>query len=171
MAPLQVRRAAPSDLAGLRQLSLEASRAALSPVHRDPVDVGEWGALRVPVVVMSDGIAPVGFAAALPRNVPCAALRCAEVLVYVNAAHRRRGAGRAAMSELLTAARAAGLWKLVAYTAPDDADQRALLARFEFREVGVFVKHAQLDGAWRDVAVHERLIMAARRSLPSINGG
>ena len=74
------------------------------------------------------------------------------------------------MCELMTVARTMGLWKLLAYATPDDAAARALLARLEFREVGVFVKHLQLEGGWRDVALYERLIMAALRSMPSLGG-
>ena len=33
-----------------------------------------------------------------------------------------------------------------------------LLCRLGFREVGVYEKHAQLDGVWRDVVIVERLL-------------
>jgi phosphinothricin acetyltransferase len=170
MSSFQVRRATARDLDELRRLSLDASRNALATAHRDAGDPGEWITLRAPVVVVAEGAATVGFAAALSRSIPCAAPRCAEVAVYTDPAHRRRGAARGAMSELMAVARTTGLWKLLAYTTPEDAAGRALLARFEFREVGVFVKHLQLEGGWHDVAVHERLIMAARRSFPSLSG-
>jgi phosphinothricin acetyltransferase len=170
MSSLHARRATARDLDELRRLSLDARRNALTTAHRDPVDPGEWITLQAPVVVVGEGAATVGFAAALSRNIPCAAPRCAEVAVYTDPAHRRRGAARGAMSELMAVARTMGLWKLLAYTTPEDAAGRALLARFEFRELGVFVKHLQLEGRWHDVAVHERLLMAARRSFPSLTG-
>jgi L-amino acid N-acyltransferase YncA len=171
MSSLQVHRATARDLDQLRRLSLEANRNALTPAHGDPVDPGQWLTLRAPVVVVSEGTTTVGFAAALSRNIPCAAPRCAEVAVYTNPGHRRRGAARGALSELMTVARTMGLWKLLAYATPEDVAARALLARFEFREVGVFVKHVQLEGGWRDVVVYERLIMAARpQSLPPPSG-
>jgi L-amino acid N-acyltransferase YncA len=170
MSSLQVRRAAARDLDDLRRLCLDASRNGPAVAHRGPVDPGDWITLHVPVIVVSEGTTTVGFAAALSRNIPCAAPRCAELVVYVNPDHRRRGAARRAMSELMTVTRTMGLWKLLAYAAPEDAAAQALLSRFEFREVGVFVKHLQLEGGWRDVAVHERLLMTARRSLPSMGG-
>jgi L-amino acid N-acyltransferase YncA len=168
--PLRVHRATARDLDDLRRLCLDASRNASAVARRDPVDPGDWITLHVPVIVASEGTATVGFAAALSRNVPCAAPRCAELVVYVNPDHRRRGAARRATSELMTVARTTGLWKLLAYATPEDAAAQALLSRFEFREVGVFVKHLQLEGGWRDITVHERLLMTARRSLPSISG-
>jgi L-amino acid N-acyltransferase YncA len=61
-----------------------------------------------------------------------------------------------------------GLWKMVAYALSDDPAPRALLERIDFREVGQLVKHAQVDGGWRDVVLYERLVMAARKSMPSI---
>src|SRR5262249_28648156 len=107
---------------------------------------------------------------ALADNVPLAVPRCAEALVYVTPAQRRRGAGRAAMSELLMVARVGGLWKLVANTLADDAAGCGLLGRMDFRVVGTLVKHLQIEGTWRDVTLHERLVLSTRKSQPSIPG-
>ena len=62
------------------------------------------------------------------------------------------------MEALIAAARAAGLWKLVSRVFVENTASRALLARVGFREVGVYEKHARLDGVWRDVVIVERLI-------------
>ena len=45
---------------------------------------------------------------------------------------------------------------------------RALLARLDFRDVGTLTKHVQLVNSWHDVVVAERLVLAARKSAPSI---
>ena len=42
----------------------------------------------------------------------------------------------------------------------DNTASRALLRSTGFREVGVYEKHAQLDGVWRDVVIVERLLPA-----------
>ncbi len=55
----------------------------------------------------------------------------------------------------------AGLWKLVSRVFVENAPSRALLRTLGFREVGVYEKHAQLDGVWRDVVIVERLLPAA----------
>jgi L-amino acid N-acyltransferase YncA len=117
---------------------------------------------------VADGANAVGFAVALGDGAPLGAPRCAEAFVYVTASQRRHGAGRAAMAELIAASRAMGLWKLVAYTLADDLAGIGLLGRVDFRVVGTLVKHMQVEGGWRDVAMHERLVLAARKSQPSI---
>jgi hypothetical protein len=33
------------------------------------------------------------------------------------------------------------------------------------------VKHVQIEGGWRDVAIYERLVLAARKSFPSFSDG
>jgi phosphinothricin acetyltransferase len=38
------------------------------------------------------------------------------------------------------------------------------MASMGFREVGIYEKHAQLDGKWRDVVIVERLIPENQRS-------
>jgi L-amino acid N-acyltransferase YncA len=166
-------RATAQDADSLRRLCGEASqpRVSLWSLRRDRLDSAAWLAARAPVVVVGDGGGAVGFAAALPESVPLGAPRCAEAFVYVDPACRRRGGGRAAMTELITAVRTMGLWKLVAYALVEDVAGRALLARFDFRDVGTLVKHVQLENGWHDVILAERLVLAARKSLPSAEPG
>jgi phosphinothricin acetyltransferase len=78
--------------------------------------------------------------------------------VYVARSHRGKGAGRVAMQALIEAATAAGIWKLVSRIFLDNTASRSLMASIGFREVGVYERHAKLDGQWRDVVIVERLI-------------
>jgi phosphinothricin acetyltransferase len=78
--------------------------------------------------------------------------------VYVSREMRGRGAGRAAMEAIIDAARAAGFWKLLSRVFVENAASRGLLASLGFREVGVYEKHARLDGRWRDVVIVEKLL-------------
>jgi phosphinothricin acetyltransferase len=73
---------------------------------------------------------------------------------------RGHGLGRLAMQALLAEAEAAGFWKLVSRVFVENAASRALLGSLGFREVGIYEKHGQLDGVWRDVVIVERLIEA-----------
>jgi L-amino acid N-acyltransferase YncA len=63
-----------------------------------------------------------------------------------------------AMEALFTAARAAGFWKLVSRVFVENVASRGLLSALGFREVGVYERHGQLDGVWRDVVIVEKLL-------------
>ncbi len=86
-----------------------------------------------------------------------------EFSVYVERAARGTGAGRAALEALFDACEARGFWKLVSRVFPENAASRALCRSVGFREVGVHVRHARLDGAWRDAVVIEKLLGEAVR--------
>lgn len=170
MANLRARRATAQDVDALRHLNTEATatRSALWSIRRDRLNPAAWVASHTPAVLVADGAAAAGFAVAIGDGIPLAAARCAEVFVYVSPSHRRHGAARAALAELLTVSRTMGLWKLLGYALPEDAVARALLARMDFREVGTLTKHVQLANSWHDVVMAERLVLSARKSSPSM---
>ncbi len=62
------------------------------------------------------------------------------------------------MEALIEAAERAGFWKLVSRVFVENAPSRRLLRAAGFREVGVYERHARLDGAWRDVVIVECLL-------------
>ena len=78
--------------------------------------------------------------------------------MYVARRGRGRGAGTIAMRALIEAAGPAGIWKLVSRIFIENTASRRLMASMGFREVGIYEKHARLDGQWRDVVIVERLI-------------
>ena len=82
----------------------------------------------------------------------------AEFSVYVEQAWRGRGAGSVVMHALCESASERGFWKLVSRVFVENAASRALLATIGFREVGIYQRHAQLDGVWRDVVIVEKLL-------------
>jgi phosphinothricin acetyltransferase len=82
----------------------------------------------------------------------------AEFSVYVHEGCRGRGVGRALLEALIPAAERAGLWKLLSRIFPENTGSRALCASVGFREVGVYEKHARLDGVWKDTVIVERLL-------------
>lgn len=125
---------------------------------REPAEILPWLDGVHPVVVVERNGAVVGFAATFAyRERDCYA-GVAEFSVYVAREGRGRGVGREAMTALLEAAEAAGFWKLVSRIFVDNDASRALLRRLGFREVGTYLRHARLDGAWRDVVIVERLL-------------
>ena len=64
------------------------------------------------------------------------------------------GVGRAALQALMTS----GFWKLVSRVFPENAASRELCRALGFREVGIYRRHAKLEGKWRDVVIVERLL-------------
>jgi phosphinothricin acetyltransferase len=125
---------------------------------RTAADVLSWLDGRHPVVVIEDAGRVVAFARTSASSGRCCYAGNADFSVYVARAARRGGAGLAAMTGLLEAARAAGLSKLLSGVFPENAASRALLRRLGFREVGTYERHGQLDGVWRDVVIVERLL-------------
>jgi len=127
--------------------------------HRTADGVVQWLDGRHPVVVVEDESGDViAFAATSTYRPRDCYAGIAEFSVYASRAARGRGAGRMAMEALFTAARDAGFWKLVSRVFVENAASRALLRATGFREVGVYEKHGQLDGVWRDVVIVEKLL-------------
>jgi phosphinothricin acetyltransferase len=82
----------------------------------------------------------------------------AEFSIYLAPEARRRGTGTILLQALIDAARDRGFWKLVSRVFPFNTASRALCRTCGFREVGVYERHAQLDGKWLDAVIVERLI-------------
>ncbi len=123
------------------------------------MDIARWLDGEHPVVVVEeeDGRV-VAFAATFSYRPRACYSGIAETSVYVAREARGRGAGRLALSALIDAARTEGYWKLVSRIFPENRASRALVRSLGFREVGVYEKHGQLDGQWRDVVIVERLL-------------
>jgi L-amino acid N-acyltransferase YncA len=126
---------------------------------RTPDEVRQWFDGRHPIVVVEqeDGTI-VAFASTSAYRARAAYAGIADYSVYVARDLRGRGAGRVAMVALIDAARDAGFWKLVSRVFVENTTSRKLMASLGFREVGIYEKHARLDGRWRDVVIVERLV-------------
>ena len=121
-------------------------------------DVRAWFDGRHPIVVVEDSGAIVAFASTSSYRARDCYAGIAEFSVYVARRGRGRGAGTIAMRALIEAAGPAGIWKLVSRIFIENTASRRLMASMGFREVGIYEKHARLDGQWRDVVIVERLI-------------
>jgi phosphinothricin acetyltransferase len=130
---------------------------------RTPDDMRETlenGAGRFPFLVAESEGRVLGWAsvsAYRPRE--CYA-GIGEFSIYVHEDARGGGVGKQLLPALVDAAEQAGFWKLLSRVFPFNTGSRRLCAACGFREVGVYEKHAQLDGEWLDVVIIERLIPA-----------
>jgi phosphinothricin acetyltransferase len=158
---LAVRPAALTDCDAIAQIyndGIDDRIATFETRHRTAEDIAAWFDGRHPVVVATSDDEVVAFAAASTYRPRECYAGIAEYSVYVAREARGRGAGRATLNGLIEAARDAGFWKLVSRIFPENTASLRLAERVGFRRVGVYERHAQLDGEWKDVVIVERLI-------------
>ena len=123
-----------------------------------PATWESWVASKLPsgrLVALRDG-RPVGWAALSAVSSRPAYRGVAEVSVYVAAAARGTGVGRALLHALVEASEASGVWTLQASIFPENAASVRLHEQAGFRVVGRRKRIAQHHGAWRDTVMLER---------------
>ena len=158
---MRARPAVPDDAAAIARIynqGIEDHSATFETRPRTPEDARAWFDGLHPVVVVEEGDQIIAFASTSTYRPRACYAGIAEFAVYVAREFRGRGAGRLAMEALIREAERAGFWKLVSRVFPENSASLGLLRSLGFREVGRYEKHAQLDGAWRDVIIVERLI-------------
>jgi phosphinothricin acetyltransferase len=166
---MSARAATPADAAAIAAIYNQgiADRVATFETRpRSEEDIRAWFDGTHPSVVVEKAGQMLAFAStSIYRPRECYA-GIAEFSVYVAREARGRGAGRLAMQALIAAAEAAGFWKLVSRVFVENAASLHLLRTLGFREVGIYEKHARLDGVWRDVVIVELLLA---RNLAALN--
>ena len=118
-----------------------------------------WDAGHLPTgrLVAADAAGAVrGWAALSPVSGRCVYAGVAEVSVYVAAAARGCGVGRALMRALVAESEQHGLWTLQAGIFPENMASVRLLEAVGFRVVGRRERIGQLRGVWRDTLLLER---------------
>lgn len=155
------------------RLATEADAAAIAEIYNEGIedrvatfetrlraaeDVRQWFDGSHPIVVIEDAGKVIAFAATFTYRPRGCYDGVAETMVYVGRDFRGRGVGRIALEALVDEVERSGFWKLVSRIFPDNEASRALVRSVGFREVGVYERHGQLDGAWKDVVIVERLI-------------
>jgi phosphinothricin acetyltransferase len=158
---LKARPANDADCAAIARIyneGIDARIATFETRHRTPQDIAAWLGTRYPVLVVTRAGEVVGFAATSAYRPRECYAGIAEYSVYVASEAQGSGVGRLALASLIAAAEGAGFWKLVSRIFPENTPSLALARKLGFREVGTYVKHAQLDGVWKDVVIVERLL-------------
>jgi L-amino acid N-acyltransferase YncA len=161
--PLRTRPPRPEDAEAIARIYNEGIAGRLATFEtreRTAADVEAWLDEEFPLVVVEDDSGAVlAWASAPPYRAHRDVYRgVADFSVYVAVEARGRGAGRMAVEALAAEARARGFWKLVSRIFPENEASLALCRSLGFREVGVYRRHARLDGVWRDVVVVELLL-------------
>ncbi len=136
--------------------TFELEPPAIDEMRRRLEEVGA----RYPWLVSEHDGAVAGYAYAAPYHPrPAYAWSC-EVSVYVGAAARRMGAGKALLAELLTRLAAAGFVTAIARIAlPNDASVR-LFESHGFEHAGTLHGIGYKLGRWVDVGEWERTLNA-----------
>lgn len=158
---MRVRLATSTDAAAIAAIynqGIEDRVGTFETELRTAAMVATWFDNVHPVVLVEQEGEIVAYASTSSyRSRPCYA-GIAEFSVYVRRDWRGKGAGRLAMTQLLEECERAGFWKLVSRVFVENAASRGLLHALGFREVGIYEKHGQLDGVWRDVVIVEYLL-------------
>lgn len=161
---MPIRPAVPDDalaIADIYNAGIAERGSTFETAPRTPADILRWleAAGRYPLLVAADeGGRVLGWASVSAYRPRACYDGVGEFSIYLAREARGRGVGRALLSALIDAARARGFWKLVSRVFPFNTASRALCRACGFREVGLYEKHAQLDGRWIDVVIVERLI-------------
>jgi phosphinothricin acetyltransferase len=161
---VQVRNATLDDAAAIAEIHNQGIEDRIATYETEPRSAEEQQAwLRAiadhfPVVVAQIDDEIVGWAGAGPYRTRECYRGIGEFSIYVRRDWRGRGVGDLLIAALISEAERLGLWKLLSRIFPFNAASRALCRKHGFREVGVYEKHARLDGRWLDVVIVERLI-------------
>ena len=158
---MQTRIATLDDATAMAQIYNEgiADRVATFETKlRTEADIRAWFDGVHPIVVAEDNGQVIAFASTSTYRPRECYSGIAECSVYVAREARGRGAGKVALAKLIEVAAQAGFWKLLSRIFPENQNSLKLVRAMGFREVGVYEKHGQLEGVWRDVVIVERLL-------------
>ena len=146
------------DWEPVRTIYLEGIATGHATFEQDAPTWDVWDAahLRVARLVARDDRRIKGWAALSAVSGRCVYAGVAEVSVYVGAAFRGEGVGKALLEELIRAAEAAGIWTLQAGVFPENKASTGLHLRCGFREVGRRERIGRMHGLWRDTLLLER---------------
>ena len=142
----------------VRTIYAEGIATGQATFETDVPDWPAWDAARLACCRLAArrGAVLVGWATLGPVSSRPVYRGVAEVSVYVAAAARGQGIGRALLAALVEASEEAGLWTLQASIFPENAASLALHRACGFRVVGRRERIARHHGRWRDTLLLER---------------
>jgi L-amino acid N-acyltransferase len=114
---------------------------------------------RWPVFVAHEGVSVIGFGSFGPFRPWPAYQYTVENSMYVDSAHRRKGAGRALLDSLLQAAQTAGYHAMVAGIDATNEASLALHRKAGFQPVGHFREVGWKFERWLDLVFMEKILL------------
>ena len=128
-----------------------------------PASWAVWSAGKINPcsIVVRDGPALLGWAAASPTSSRACYAGVVEHSVYVSQAARGRSIGSQLLQELIRLTEVQGIWTLQSSIFPENTASLALHTRHGFREVGrreriALMEYGPYAGQWRDTVLIER---------------
>ena len=146
------------DWPSVRDIYAEGIATGNATFEKSPpaYDVWDGSHLRDCRLVAHVGEDLTGWAALSPVSGRCVYAGVAEVSVYVAAAARGHGVGKALLQALVEESEQNGIWTLQAGIFPENRASIALHKSCGFRKVGVRQRVGKLGDTWRDVMLLER---------------
>lgn len=146
------------DWPAVRAIYLEGIATGNATFETGAPDWEKWDRAHLPdcrLVARKDGRI-IGWAALSPVSGRCVYAGVASLSIYVAAAARGQGVGKALLCALIEASEERGVWTLEAGVFPENVASLALHKACGFREVGRREHIGQMGGVWRDVIFMER---------------
>ena len=148
----------PDDWPQVRAIYLEGIATGNATFEIEAPTWEQWDAGHLPVgrlVARTDGQL-AGWCALSPVSRRVCYAGVAEASVYVAAAHRGRGVGRALLLRLIEESERAAIWTLQGGTFPENEGSLKLQLSCGFRVIGRRERVGRLNGVWRDTVLTER---------------
>jgi L-amino acid N-acyltransferase YncA len=149
----------PEDWPAVRAIYVEGIATGVATFDTAAPDWPAWDAAHRPdcrLVARAAGEI-LGFVALTPWSAREVYAGVAWESIYIAAAQRGRGIGRALLKAVIDASDAAGIWTLMAGIQAENAPSIALHEAAGFRRIGVQERVGRdATGIWRDVVLLER---------------
>ena len=145
------------DWPAVRSIYEEGLTTGVATFEVSAPDWEEWNTAKLPHsrLVASDA-SILGWAALTAFSKRDCYAGVAEVGIYVAAAVRGRGIGRALLEAVIESSESNGIWTLQGATIASNTSSLALQELCGFRTVGRRERIAQRDGIWQDTVLTER---------------
>ncbi|MCI0729300.1 MAG: N-acetyltransferase family protein, partial [Chloroflexi bacterium] len=148
----EIKPMAPADWEAVRAIYCEGMMTGNATFETEAPAWPQWDAAHRPEgrLVARENGRVIGWAAISPVSGRRVYAGVAEVSVYVAAAARGRGVGKALLQALVAESEQAGFWTLQASIFPENRASLAIHWDCDFRQVGVRERIGRLNGQWRD---------------------